>query len=79
MYAEPWLKEAIPHENNRLKKCLRYDTNITIAARWATSDEGGDEKCPAQIFDKELVIPCNDFVFKTSEQRLIQEVNKSFA
>lgn len=77
VYDESWLQRAIPMEKNRLKKCLRYNTNITIAARQATSGDGGIdtvERCPAIIFDPNDVIRCNDFVFKTNEQRLIQQV-----
>lgn len=73
VYAQPWLEQAIPFENNRLRKCLRYKTNVTIAMN---SDSG---KCPAQLFDKTAVIPCNDFVFKTNERRLIQEVSNTFS
>lgn len=74
VYDESWLDRAIPSEKNRLKKCLRYNTNITIAARLATSGGVDDERCPAIIFDRNDVIRCDDFVFKTNERRLIQEV-----
>lgn len=72
MYADTWLKEAIPHKNNRIQKCVRYATNVTAAARLATSGEGG--RCPADIFDRSNVVKCDDFVFKTNEHRLIREV-----
>lgn len=60
-----------------MTKCLRYDVNITIAARWATSDDRG--QCSSEIFDRSKVIKCNDFVFKTNERRLIQEVLNWFS
>lgn len=72
VYLDSWLKEAIPHKNNRIQKCLRYATNVTAAARLATSGEGG--RCPADIFDRSKVERCDDFVFKTNEHRIIREV-----
>lgn len=55
-----------------MQKCVRYATNVTAAARLATSGEGG--RCPADIFDRSQVVKCDDFVFKTNEHRLIREV-----
>lgn len=54
-----------------MKKCLRYATNATIAAT-LTPEDG---KCPAKLFSDENVVKCEDFVYKSNEQRLIQAVS----
>lgn len=77
-YQTPWIQNAIPQEDGRLQNCLRYDINATLATKRLTSSKNSaDTKCSSDIFDKSKVIECNDFVFKTSEHRMIQEVNFS--
>lgn len=66
-----WLRNAIPHQfgdDDSPQKCVRYNLVKTRPPNET------DEFCPASVFNTSDVIPCNDFVFRTDEHRIMKEV-----
>lgn len=67
-----WLPHAIPQENNRIDKCRRYIGNETSIA---LDHERRDKECPAELFNTNQKVGCDEFVFKTEEVGVSNEVS----
>lgn len=65
-----WLQNAVPFKNKAPEKCSRFGTNTSIHS----FHENFENECPVKIFNHSETIGCTEFVFKTHENRISNEV-----
>ncbi|KAI4459030.1 solute carrier family 22 member [Holotrichia oblita] len=66
IYRTDWVKYAIPHDNNILRRCERF----------GLSDDADDvQTCSADFFNRTKVIPCYQFVYDDSDITVGREFN----
>lgn len=63
-----WLMNAIPYQNDVPDKCTRYVANSSLAVRSMQRNE-----CPADRFNRNHTVKCNEFVYKVVENELAAE------
>lgn len=66
-----WLPQAIPLKDDRIEKCRRYIGNET-ATQFFKSQQ---DECPSELFKTDQTISCTEFIFKTEEIGVSNEVS----
>lgn len=66
-FDQPWLSQAIPLSNRSFENCLRFEVNRSIPI------ESG--QCLDSYFNRAQTRKCDDFVFKTDERNIQNEVS----
>lgn len=67
LYEPAWINDAIPLKNGVPEQCLRFSMTNEFNDTSHTS-------CTANIFNRSRIIRCNEFVYKTDEVNLVNEV-----
>lgn len=65
-----WIQNAIPFKNKAPEKCLRFGTNSSLNSLY----DSFENECPGKMFNHSEIITCTEFVFKTHENRISNEV-----
>lgn len=65
-----WLKFAVPHNNDQPSSCWRYQ----FVGPESGPNEGMHSACDQTNFNRSHVIPCDSFVIKNNEDRLLSRV-----
>lgn len=68
-YSPIWIENAVPFRHNEPEKCFRYQSNT-----YANSSTHRDQ-CSFDEFDRTKIIKCDDFVYKTNEVTILNEVS----
>lgn len=74
VYDTDWLSAAIPADpklHGRSANCLRYGS---VNASTTINGLKTGNQCSANMFNRSQTIKCHDFVFKSNERRLLQQV-----
>lgn len=72
-YMPDWIDNAVPMEHGVPAKCLRFaSTKLLNQSKLGTN---GFEYCDVNVFNRSETIRCNEFVYKTDEVNIVNEVN----
>lgn len=66
-YDQPWLHDAIPTSNGKLKNCVRY-------APINGNDTDNNHECSASMFNTSVEIECSEFIYVTDQKNVQTEV-----
>lgn len=69
-FDQPWLSRAIPLTNTSIENCLRFKVNQSVPVE--------NDQCLESYFDRTVMRKCDDFVFKTDERSIQNEVSSHF-
>lgn len=71
-YDQPWLHNAIPYENGKIKNCVRY----ARLERNETGTLAGRDQCTAEKFDRSSEIACAEYIYSSDEKNLQTEARQ---
>lgn len=67
VFEPDWMKHAIPYKNGQLDPCNHYKFI-------ASGNNTNNSTCSAHNFNKTLIIPCRNFVFKNHGEHVVDKV-----
>lgn len=68
-YSPIWLKNAVPYRHNEPEKCYRYATKM--------HGNSSIHQCSLDEFDNTNRMKCDEFVYKTNEVTILNEVSRN--
>lgn len=58
-FSPPWILNAVPANGNSVANCHRYETLNDSTTR--------TNECPAELFNRDVVIGCTDYVYENAD------------
>lgn len=66
-YSPSWLENAVPLRHNEPEKCFRYPSKMY--------SNSSAQECSFDAFDNTKQVKCDEFVYKTNEVTILNEVS----